>query len=758
MNQKKSYHKKWIVLEKIKSGGQATVLKVRNSEDDQIYALKRFSLKKFQKKKLKRIQTEISIIKKLNGNRNVVRIYDDNLQEVLDNKDTSVFYVMDYSPHGSLRDNDFYFNDVEAALRLFKEILIGVNSAHKAGVIHRDLKPDNILLYPTQKSILITDFGIGLLKEQAGDGEITEEDEIVGPLHFIAPEQYKNPSQANEKSDIYSLGKVLLFILTGKVKIFREEIGDLASLYEGSNPYLPLIQESLLSKMIVDDAKLRFSNVDDIIEETNLILDKISDNSKRYLTKRSPGPRIYNLLIGEDKANFINRFKEDLMVSLKILEWGLIDLNREKKEKAGRTIIEEIKAKYTEEKVQNSVDCVDKYVNDPKDLKSIETKNTKYSFAAYYLSKYFYNNKSHRISHEYIEKALSLEDDPEIILSYLLHFSDVCAHCKCNLKHDFDERIKALIRITTDIEKKTNLFRILGNHYLETGSKNKGLLFLEAYLNINPFDSDVRFTCAYEYSEINDRPSSLYHYLIALENSKDISNITNNLGVLYERENMPIKCMEMYKKSFSLGNTLAGSNIASQYLQIGLKDKALDMLRNIIRDNKSGYDTRVDKTLGSVQTSVDDEEKSEKQLSSQGSLLSQYKIGYVEQLSTGHIFDWSGYWELMIGGRYVIQIIKENDILNIKQGGDSKIKINGIFDGNCLEIQSLVLDESDYSSGNKYDSGYLYITDDNNLTGYIRNELEKPKEVKGSKIGDIDKYRDEHKIIFDSLAKALMVQ
>lgn len=386
----KVYHKKWKVINRINSGGQATVFKVKNLEDDKFYALKLFPLKKFQKKKLSRIQTEISIIKKLQNGRNVVNIYDDNLSEVLEGKSTEVFYVMDYAPHGSLKDNDFYFNDVEVALKIFKEILIGVNTAHKVGVIHRDLKPENILLFPTQKNVVITDFGIGLLRDQINDGNITEDDEIVGPLHFISPEQYKDPSNADEKSDIYSLGKVLLFLLTGKGKVFREELGDLSSLYQGTNPYLPLVQENILQKMIVEDKKLRFSNIEEIIEEVNLIIDKVSDNSKRYLKRKESGPRIYELLIGADRTEFLNHFTEDLMFSLKVLELGLIDLNKQEKHKISENLIEEIKTKFTEPKIHIAVDCVNKYVQDPKSLKSIESEKNDSSFPPFYLSKYFF--------------------------------------------------------------------------------------------------------------------------------------------------------------------------------------------------------------------------------------------------------------------------------------------------------------------------------------------------------------------------------
>src|SRR5258706_6909814 len=385
----KIYNKRWQTIEEIDHGGQASVFKVKDLTTDTFYALKLFHIKKYQKKKLKRIQTEIEIIKQLKDTTNIVKIYDDNLQQVIDEKTQEVFYVMDYAPHGSLKDNDFYFNDVEAALGVFKQILKGVSSAHKAKVIHRDLKPENILLFPTQKEVMISDFGIGLIKDKSDEENVTEDGEIVGPMHFIAPEQFKDPSNADEQSAIYSLGKILFYLLTGKGKIFREEVGDLAKNYKGENPYLPLIQEDLLEKMVTADKDKRFNNIDEVIDDVDFILDKLSENSRRYLKLNEKGPRLYNLFIGTQRQEYIKGFADDIIFSLRLLQWVLADFNKEKKQAMSDTLLKDLKANYKEEKIVCGIETVELFVNNPKQLKEYSEKHQTYSFPNFYLYEYF---------------------------------------------------------------------------------------------------------------------------------------------------------------------------------------------------------------------------------------------------------------------------------------------------------------------------------------------------------------------------------
>ncbi|MFI5322988.1 MAG: protein kinase [Thermodesulfobacteriota bacterium] len=104
---------------------------------------------------------------------------------------------------------------------MFQQICEGVAYAHTKGVIHRDLKPDNIFLRTRKGPVVVGDFGICYLEQ---DGKrITLTDEAVGPRNFIAPELEDGRLELiSTKCDVYSLGKILYWLLSGG-KIFSRE-------------------------------------------------------------------------------------------------------------------------------------------------------------------------------------------------------------------------------------------------------------------------------------------------------------------------------------------------------------------------------------------------------------------------------------------------------------------------------------------------------------------------------------------------------
>ncbi len=162
------------------------------------------------KRARKRFEREIEIIAQLR-HANIVSIHD-----AARTPEGRYYYAMDYVRglplHRHVREQSL---SLEATLSLFMEICDALQYAHQRGVIHRDLKPTNILV-DADGSPKVLDFGLAKqLASKADTLSLTEQ--IVGTLPYMAPEQTRgNPDEIDTRTDVYALGVILYELLTGK--------------------------------------------------------------------------------------------------------------------------------------------------------------------------------------------------------------------------------------------------------------------------------------------------------------------------------------------------------------------------------------------------------------------------------------------------------------------------------------------------------------------------------------------------------------
>ena len=129
--------------------------------------------------------------------------------------DGFLFYVMPWIQGETLRDklNRETQLGVDEAVRIAREVLDALQYAHEHGIVHRDVKPENILLHGGHA--MVADFGIALAVSAAAGGRMTETGLSLGTPHYMSPEQATAEKDISARSDVYSLGSVLYEMLTG---------------------------------------------------------------------------------------------------------------------------------------------------------------------------------------------------------------------------------------------------------------------------------------------------------------------------------------------------------------------------------------------------------------------------------------------------------------------------------------------------------------------------------------------------------------
>ncbi len=199
---------RYEIISKIGEGGMAIVYMARDLILDRIVAVKvlrnEFS---HDNDFIRRFRREAESVASLSHS-NIVSIYDIGEEEQI------YFIVMEFVEGVTLKTyiKDFHPIPFDTIVYLMNQIGQALSHAHEFGIVHRDIKPHNILVNDDEQ-VKVTDFGIAIAVTSA---TITYTNAILGSAHYLSPEQAKG-GKATEKSDIYSLGIVMYECLTGRL-------------------------------------------------------------------------------------------------------------------------------------------------------------------------------------------------------------------------------------------------------------------------------------------------------------------------------------------------------------------------------------------------------------------------------------------------------------------------------------------------------------------------------------------------------------
>jgi serine/threonine protein kinase len=266
----KVYGGRWKIVDgnRLGDGGQSEVFRVvdTRAEHHGQFALKRVR----NSTRHARFRHEIEAIKRL-AHPNIIKLIDHSVLDDTDDCPEEQFLVMPIAEGGDLSAPGrriLYKDTIDGALQVAKQVATALGVAHATGVIHRDVKPQNILFTGVGHEIWLTDFGICLLPEQL---RVTEAQEAVGPRAFMAPElEDGGRLEVTPAVDIYSLGKVIYYMVTGGTVLPRERMHEesFRKVFLKGEQYGLL--ELLLAKMICQVTS-RMQDMKDVIRE----LDKI---------------------------------------------------------------------------------------------------------------------------------------------------------------------------------------------------------------------------------------------------------------------------------------------------------------------------------------------------------------------------------------------------------------------------------------------------------------------------------------------------
>ncbi len=222
------------ILSELGQGGIATVyLAVQESLDRQV-ALKVMSpLLAMEPDYAERFIREGRTVAQL-SHPNIITVYDIGLQK------HQLFIAMEYIPGGNMRTRmQKHLRDPEWALSVAGQIALALGYAHKAGIVHRDVKPENILFRENGAAVL-TDFGIA--KTITSNTNLTRAGTVIGTPKYMSPEQTDGLGN-DPRTDIYSLGIILFEMLTGHVPYDSEN--SMAVLYAHVHSPIPELPDEL---------------------------------------------------------------------------------------------------------------------------------------------------------------------------------------------------------------------------------------------------------------------------------------------------------------------------------------------------------------------------------------------------------------------------------------------------------------------------------------------------------------------------------
>ncbi len=274
-------NERYEILKSIGEGGMANVYLAHDKILDRDVAIKvlRGDLEN-NEKFIRRFQREAKSVSDL-SHPNIVEVYD------VGEEDGQHYIVMEYIDGKTLKQliQKRGALTVPEVIDIMAQLTDGLAQAHDAYIIHRDIKPQNIMILDNGM-IKITDFGIAMSMNAT---QLTQTNSVMGSVHYLPPEQASGKG-ATTKSDIYSAGILMYELLTGSVpfkgdnavEIALKQMKEKIPSIRRQNPLIPQSVENIVLKATAKNPKNRYDNIHEMHEDIIHAMDEDKQNEVRY--------------------------------------------------------------------------------------------------------------------------------------------------------------------------------------------------------------------------------------------------------------------------------------------------------------------------------------------------------------------------------------------------------------------------------------------------------------------------------------------
>lgn len=255
---------RFVILSWIGSGGMGVVYKARDRQLNEVVALKTLRPELSDPEALESLKSELRIARRIT-HRNVLRTHD------FGEANGVPFISMEYVRGVTLRELITHDPQLphSVALRIVRQALSGLEAAHAMGVVHRDMKPENLILDPTGQ-VRVMDFGIAI-PARAGVADAVF-DGLTGTLGYLSPEQLGG-GRADARSDLYAVGVILYELLSGRrpfpasdpVELSYRQANEDPPPLSGQAVEVPQALEAVVLRCLARDPAARYASAGELL-------------------------------------------------------------------------------------------------------------------------------------------------------------------------------------------------------------------------------------------------------------------------------------------------------------------------------------------------------------------------------------------------------------------------------------------------------------------------------------------------------------